>query len=319
MKKKLTYIIATMLVSALPVVVVAQDAATPLTGGGIPKMFFDPVFYILSGLFLVMFITIWVLTRVMMKLIRQELPEEVGTAEKMIVAQAETLSLWARFDRKFLTKAVPVEKERDIMFDHGYDGIHELDNDLPPWWKYGFYITIVWAFCYLVYYHVTDSGALSIQEYKNEIAEADAALRERMLKSADMVTSESVIALSDADAISAGQGIYIQNCVACHGQKGEGSVGPNLTDEFWIHGGGIKNVFKTVQNGVPAKGMISWKSQLSPKQIQQVSSFILTFQGTKPENGKAPQGDIWKEEAGALDSTIVTAKDSAAAATVSLK
>jgi cytochrome c oxidase cbb3-type subunit 3 len=134
-----------------------------------------------------------------------------------------------------------------------------------------------------------------------------------------MVNSETVIALTDADAISAGQGIYIQNCVACHGQKGEGSVGPNLTDEYWIHGGGIKNVFKTVQNGVPAKGMISWKSQLSPKQIQQVSSFILTFQGTKPDNGKAPQGDIWKEEVAAVDSTVVTVKDSAAAAPVSLK
>jgi cytochrome c oxidase cbb3-type subunit 3 len=319
MKKKLTYIIATMLVPALPVVSVALDAAAPVTGGGIPKMFFDPAFYILSGLFLVMFITIWVLTRVMMKLIRQQLPEVIVAEEKTVVAQAETLSLWARFDRKFLTKAVPVEKERDILFDHGYDGIHELDNDLPPWWKYGFYLTIVWAFGYLVYFHVTDSGALSLQEYKNEIAEADAALKARMLKNADMVNSETVIALTDADAISAGQGIYIQNCVACHGQKGEGSVGPNLTDEYWIHGGGIKNVFKTVQNGVPAKGMISWKSQLSPKQIQQVSSFILTFQGTKPDNGKAPQGDIWKEEVAAVDSTVVTVKDSAAAAPVSLK
>lgn len=274
----------------------ADPAATPTATGGIPDMFFNPVFYILGFLFLILFITTIVLLRVVMKLVRKELPASTEVLAEMDQPESSQLSWWTRFDRKFFTRAVPVEREKEIMSDHVYDGIQELDNDLPPWWKYGFVLTVIWGFFYLVYYHVTDSGALSIQEYKNEIAEADAAAKARMLNNANNVSAETVVLLSDADAISQGQGIFSQNCIACHGQKGEGGVGPNLTDDYWIHGGGIKNVFTTVQNGVPAKGMISWKSQLSPKQIQQVSSFIISLKGTKPENGKAPQGDLWTEQ-----------------------
>ena len=83
----------------------------------------------------------------------------------------------------------------------------------------------------------------------------------------------------------------------CHGQKGEGLVGPNFADEYWIHGGGIKNVFKVIKYGVPDKGMIAWQAQLKPADMQKVGSYILTLQGTNPPNPKAPQGTIWADTA----------------------
>lgn len=313
MKLKLRLTVFILMV--LPFITQAQqaDAGTVVAAAQpeIPAYFFDPLFYFLSFLFLIMFITIVVLTRVMMKILKpQNEVKETMTSELITADKKETESIWKKFDRKFLTRAVPVEKEKDIMLDHGYDGIRELDNDLPPWWKYGFYLTILFAVVYLLHYHVLDTGKLSIQEYNEEVSVAEAALKERMLKNADMVSAHNVAMLNEPDALSKGQEIYSLNCVACHGQKGEGGVGPNLTDEFWIHGGGIKNVFTVVQDGVPAKGMISWKSQLSPKQIQQVSSYILTMQGTKPANAKEPQGDVWKEES-AADSVKISMTDTA--------
>lgn len=315
MKKIFSLAFFTGMLQSLPLIVSAQGTtatAGTATNSGLPTIFFEPTFYVLAALFLLMFITIIVMVRVLMKLIRSQLPAQLVTAKfgdaKIL---SEELSLWSRFDRKFLTKAIPIDKEKDILFDHGYDGIHELDNDLPPWWKYGFYITIFWALSYLVYFHVTDSGNLSLQEYQAEMDQAAAAIKARMAKNSNMVTAETVVALNDTEAISAGKGVYAQYCVACHGQLGEGGVGPNLTDEYWIHGGGIKNVFTTVTKGVPSKGMISWKSQLSPKQIQQVSSFIITLKDTEPVNGKGPQGDVWKEETvSASDSSVVPAADS---------
>ncbi|MBL7922847.1 MAG: c-type cytochrome [Bacteroidia bacterium] len=135
---------------------------------------------------------------------------------------------------------------------------------------------------------------------------------------ANFVSAETVKRLETPEALGSGKDVYTKNCVACHGPQGEGTVGPNLTDDFWIHGGGIKNIFLTVTNGVPAKGMISWKSQLTPKQIQEVSSYIMSLHGSKPANGKEPQGDKWVEAGtsapAATDSTTVV-KDSSAVST----
>lgn len=119
------------------------------------------------------------------------------------------------------------------------------------------------------------------------------------------VDENSVVVLTDAGAIAAGKGIYDGNCASCHGVAGEGLVGPNLTDAYWLHGGGIKNVFKTIKYGVPAKGMIAWQNQLNPEAIQKVSSYIVTMQGSNPANAKAPQGEIWNEAASPQDSTKV--------------
>lgn len=205
-----------------------------------------------------------------------------------------------------LNASVDIEKEEEIMLDHDYDGIRELDNNLPPWWKYGFYLTIVVGIIYLINFHVLGTGDLQGAEYKNEIAEAKLQIEEYMKTSANNVDESNVKMLEGAE-IEAGKEVYTTNCVACHGKLGEGGVGPNLTDAYWIHSGGIADIFKTIKYGWADKGMKSWKEDLSPMQIAQVSSYIKTLAGTNPPNGKAPQGDIYTE-AGvkpASDTTLV--------------
>lgn len=190
-----------------------------------------------------------------------------------------------------LTDAVPLEKESDILLDHDYDGIHELDNNLPPWWLYGFYITGFWAILYMFYYLKADNIDVGQQLYASEMQQAaeEAELRGSLVdeSTVELLTSESDLAI--------GKEIFTTNCVVCHLASGGGSVGPNLTDEFWIHGGGIKNVFRTVKVGVPEKGMISWENSLSPTDMQKVSSYVISLQGTNPADGKAAEGDIWTE------------------------
>jgi cytochrome c oxidase cbb3-type subunit III len=210
--------------------------------------------------------------------------------------------------------AVPIEKEADVMLDHDYDGIKELDNNLPPWWKYGFYFTIVWAFGYLVYYHVMGAGPLSIDSYQAEMEEARIQ-KELFMRDAKNNVDESSVLMADAAGIADGASIYKSNCAACHGNLGEGNVGPNLTDTYWIHGGDLKSIFKSVRYGIPANGMKAWESDLSPVQMQNVSSFIKTLTGTNPPNPKAAQGDLFEEGGtakAATDSTAVVAIDSSA-------
>ncbi|MFO0322753.1 MAG: cbb3-type cytochrome c oxidase N-terminal domain-containing protein, partial [Bacteroidota bacterium] len=196
---------------------------------------------------------------------------------------------------KSLTDIVPIENEESILLDHDYDGIKELDNNLPPWWKYGFYLTIAVGFIYLINYHVIGAGDLQGKEYEKEIAQAKIEVDEFMKNSANNVDENTVKVLSEATDISSGKDIYISNCVACHGKGGEGTVGPNLTDDYWIHGGSIQDLFKTIKYGWVEKGMKSWKEDLSPIQIAQVSSYIKTLKGTNPANPKAPQGDLFIE------------------------
>lgn len=189
------------------------------------------------------------------------------------------------------TDAVPIEREYEIMLDHNYDGIRELDNKLPPWWVYMFYSTIVFGVFYMWYYHIYGTGNIQEEEYKTEMAQAEVDMK----LSASKVDENSVTLITDTLKLKNGEIIFQSNCAACHGKEGEGSVGPNLTDDYWLHGVGIKNVFKTVKYGVPAKGMIPWQAQLSPTQIQEVSSYIIKLKGTNPPNPKAPQGELIKE------------------------
>ena len=244
----------------------------------------DGLFWLLLSLIVFLTIVIAILFRsllVLIKLEKGDAFEEEKTADIF-----ETLKL---------TDNVPLEEEASVMMDHEYDGIRELDNNLPPWWKYMFYATIVFAFVYLIRYHISGHGMLQTQEYLAEVSAAEEEKATQMANSEETISDESVSFLVDASSIEKGAAIYKGNCATCHGQLGEGGAGPNLTDEYWIHGGGIKNVFKTIKYGVPAKGMIAWQSQFSPSQIQKVASYILTLQGTKPPNGKAPQGELFIE------------------------
>ena len=192
---------------------------------------------------------------------------------------------------KNLTDAVPVEREEEVMTDHDYDGIVELDNNLPPWWVAMFYVTIGFSIVYILHFHILGTGELQEEEYKTEMAVAKAEVEAYRATLENSVDETNVTALDDAARLASGKTIFEANCAACHAADGGGGVGPNLTDEYWIHGGDVKSIFKTVKNGVPSKGMIAWKSQLSPGQIQEVSSYILTLVGTSPANPKEPQGD----------------------------
>lgn len=201
---------------------------------------------------------------------------------------------FARFFWEKLNGAVAIEKERDVLLDHNYDGIQELDNSLPPWWKMGFYITILGSFVYIWWYHFGEGSGtpVSVREYRAELSLADDMKKAALAAAPETAVDESnVTVLSEEEALTKGKGTYLNFCAACHGQAGEGGVGPNLTDEYWLHGGDIAAVFKTVKYGVPDKGMLAWQQQLKPVQMQQVSSYILSLQGTNPANGKAPQGE----------------------------
>ncbi len=203
---------------------------------------------------------------------------------------------WKRIDSRFFTRAVSVEKEADVMLDHDYDGIRELDNSLPPWWKYGFYVTILVAVIYLMNFHVLAIGKNPTEEYQEEIAKAQIAMEEYNALNKDKV-DENKLALSDAAGINAGKDIFSTTCWTCHGKLGEGGAGPNLTDNYWIHKGSLKDIFLSIKHGYPDKGMQAWEKNYSPKEILNLASYIHTLKGTNPSNPKPAQGDLFEESA----------------------
>jgi cytochrome c oxidase cbb3-type subunit 3 len=195
---------------------------------------------------------------------------------------------------QIITKSTPIEREKDIMFDHDFDGIKELDSKIPPWFSWLFILTIIFAAYYMIDYHVIGSGQVMQEEYSAEVNKASLE-REALIKSGAFVNEETVTLLMEPSEIEAGKAIYEANCIACHAADGGGIVGPNLTDDYWIHGGGIKNVFKVIKYGVVEKGMIAWQTQLSPNQIQEVASYVMSLHGTTPAAPKQLEGEIWVE------------------------
>lgn len=271
-----------MLARAQPTAEAAAVAATPASYGGIPAT----QFYILFGtiaLELVVITAMIFLTRSLVKLMIRK-PELKPVAEAIV-----RRSFWDRFHN-----VVAIEKEQDIMLDHDYDGIKELDNSLPPWWKYGFYLTIVIAFVYMYYYHMGGNGPSSYQEYVAEVEQGEADKAAYLAKSANNV-DETNVKMLDASGIAAGQTIFQGTCAACHAKDGGGGVGPNLTDEYWLHGGSLHDVFKSIKYGWTDKGMKSWKDDFSPMQIAQLASFVKSLKGTKPAAPKDKQGELYIE------------------------
>ncbi|MCC5939390.1 MAG: c-type cytochrome [Lunatimonas sp.] len=212
-------------------------------------------------------------------------------------ALAAEPSWWEQFNERYVTgKVKPIEEEKNLMLDHSYDGIVELDNFMPPWLKYLFYVTIVFGVVYVLNYSVFGIGKTQIEEYEQELYVAQLEAEARQALAVSVIDETNVQFDATGPSLKAGQTIYENNCVACHAIDGGGGVGPNLTDEYWIHGGSIEDVFKVVKYGVIEKGMIPWQDQLSPEEMQQVSSYILTLVGTTPANPKAPQGDKYEQK-----------------------
>lgn len=207
----------------------------------------------------------------------------------------------------------PMEMEKDlIMQDHEYDGIQELNNGMPPWLRYFFLLTIGFGVIYFFYYTILGIGDTQFEEYEKEMAVAQLLKEERMKLAANSIDENNVVFLSAEMDLIEGKSIFRENCATCHGELGGGGAGPNLTDEYWIHGGGIKNVFKTVKYGYIQKGMAPWQDKLTPLQIQKVSSYVLSLQGTNPPDALPPAGEKWVEgveatSADKIDSTAVSA------------
>ena len=218
--------------------------------------------------------------------------EKNGVTEK---TTNNNFNIWLKDVLQKWTNSKDIDQEEEIVLDHNYDGIKELDNSLPPWWVYMFYASIIFAVVYLVRYEVFD-GDNQVTEYNNAVAEAKASLDKYKETATDLVDVSTVTLLTDEKDLKRGKAIYNLNCAACHLADGGGSIGPNLTDENWILGGGIKNVFTTVSNGGrDGKGMVAWNKILKPIDIAKVSSYILSLQGTTPANPKKAEGEIWKE------------------------
>lgn len=263
-----------------------------------------------AALFIIAMVYVVKVNQFLYKRVLEMEAEKSGTAlpgTPAAEAQPAGDNFWTTLRKKYWEDPVPIDREEEILSHHDFDGIRELDNRLPPWWVNMFILTIIWAAVYMYYYHWGGNGPSSTDEYKMEIEQAK---KEQAIAAAgrsDAIDEFSVTALTESSALGEGELIFKNTCAACHGQKGEGTVGPNMTDEYWIHGGGIKNIFKTIKYGVPDKGMISWQSQLKPSDMQKVASYILTLQGTNPPNPKAPQGTIWTGDAATATDTTATA------------
>lgn len=275
----------------------AQDAAEAAPAAVKAIAGLPPIeFYMLIGtitLQLIVMIVLMLLIKVMIRALTAKPGDEQVAAEKA----ANRTPFWDRFN-----KAVAIEHEEDIMLDHDYDGIKELDNSLPPWWKYGFYVTIVIAFIYIWYYHL-GSGPSSKEEFLAEMKRGEKEVAAYLAKSANNVDESTVVMLDDA-GIAAGQDLFSKNCIACHGPDGGGNaVGPNLADAYWLHKGGLKDIFKSIKYGWTDKGMKSWKDDFSPKQIAQLASYVKSLQGTTPTAPKEPQGELYVEAETTTDST----------------
>ncbi len=276
----------------LPMVSMAQATET--------KTFWDDPFndpmlplYAVSVLVVITIILVMVVAVYMLRIlnlvVRKTAEDRAAREGRVYVPE---LSLWEKFWQS-ANASVPLEEEKSIELDHDYDGIKELDNHLPPWWKGLLYFTIVWGVIYMIVYHVTFSLPLSGEEYDIKVAEAEAAKKALQASQPAAVIDENTLVYdANAEFIAKGKAVFTgNNCQSCHRDDGGGnSIGPNLTDNFWIHGGSIKDVFVTVKSGVVDKGMPAWGKVMSPQDVRNVVFYVMSLRGTNPPNAKAPQG-----------------------------
>lgn len=267
---------------------------------------YNAIFLVMLIVFLIIvLVAALVILRALRTVVRLTMPEvEVAEREAKIAAKARRAERKGGFRRAWnkLMGLRPLSEEKDIVIDHEYDGIRELDNPVPIWFNGLFYATVVFAVVYLAVYHVFGWGLTQEQEYDREMARADAARELYLSQAANLVDENNVEVDLSPGTVSAGQAIYMANCAVCHGQSGEGGIGPNMSDDYWIHGGEINDIFRIVKYGVLDKGMIPWEQMLTPAQIAEVSNYIITLRGTNPPNPKDPEGNkVEYKEAGADD------------------
>ena len=272
-----------------------------IDSGDRPAFIKFPMVNLILLVILVLLVAIEAVVKAADNIVYQLLSEE----EKAKLAADENLKLtekpWFKKLMSKLTRTVPIENEASLLLNHDYDGIKELDNNLPPWWVYSFYACIVFAAVYLVRFEIMGADNQEM-ELKKELAQAKIEVAEYMKNAPDLMDEKSVTQLTEPADLAIGKTLFENNCAACHRADAGGQIGPNLTDNHWILGGGIKNIFHTITNGGrDGKGMISWKGTLKPKEIQKVASYIMSLKGSNPKDAKAPDGDLWVEEIAAAE------------------
>lgn len=254
----------------------------------------NPIMWLVYGIILLFYIAGEVCVEAIKNVLYRTLSPEAQARYDAQEAEAkENQFKWIKEKYKESLGSKGIEEEHEIILDHNYDGIKELDNNLPPWWVYMFYGTIIFAVVYLVRFEIFNDYTQA-EEYETAVAEAKVEIEEWKKTAKDLVDVNTVTLLTETSDLKAGKAIFETNCIACHKSDGGGGIGPNLTDTHWILGGGIKNVFHTIsEGGRDGKGMISWKSDLKPLEIAQVASYVLNFQGTTPAEPKEAEGEIW--------------------------
>lgn len=238
------------------------------------------------------------------KVVARIILKSEGYSEEQIAAELKPAKKAKKPKQEVWLKLLslkPMAAEKELLIEHQYDGIQELDNPTPAWFMYLFYSTIVFAVAYLLIYHVLGVGQLQYAEYKTEVAQADIAKKVFLSKAANRVDENTVKLVNDPAILASGKVVFSTTCMPCHGALAEGKVGlgPNLTDDYWLHGGKINSIFKTIKYGVPAKGMPTWEKQLSARQISDVANYVKSLHGTNPPNAKEPQGDKETDETAA--------------------
>lgn len=270
--------------------------------------------YPMVSIFLFVFLFLIIALEITIGAVNNVMYQIMTDEQKKLVDEATSISIqdseWYKKLMKALTKAEPIENEANLLLDHDYDGIKELDNNLPPWWVYLFYLCVGFAAVYLIRFEIM-GGDNQEMELQKEMAQAQIEIDEYLRTAPDLMDENTVTLLTEPAALDKGKAIFTENCVACHRADGGGQIGPNLTDPNWILGGGIKNVFNTIKNGGrDGKGMIAW-TDLKPKEIQLVASYVISLQGTNPKDPKAPDGDVWVDDskpAGAATTATDTTK-----------
>lgn len=287
----LVLFLAPALLQAQETAAEAATVAAPSSIGGLTPT----TFWVLAGVIATELLVIIVMGIFVKRFLSNEAVAVAQAEETIVAAKPSGLKVW--WDK--LNSFKPMEQEANIDLGHNYDGIRELDNRLPPWWLYGFYVTIIIGAIYLWRYHISETAPLSKQEFEIAMKKADEEKAAYLAKAANNVDENTVALMKEPAALDAGKTAFVQMCAACHGKAGEGGVGPNLTDDYWIHGGSIKDVFKTIKYGWPEKGMKAWQEDFSPVQIAQIASYIKSLHGTNPPNGKEKQGELYKEDGAA--------------------